>query len=103
MSGEKIPLVGRIVCLADTFDALSSERPYKNPYPIDVVCDIIDRDRERLFDPEIVDVLLVNVDEICAIKNEIDSVHTSTVSDFIWSDRDRSDAERRQMETVLDE
>ena len=33
-AGEKIPLVGRIVGLADVFDALTSKCPYKTPYPV---------------------------------------------------------------------
>ena len=103
MSGERIPLVGRIVCVADAFDALSSERPYKNPYPLDVVCDIISRDSGKLFDPGIVEVFLDNVDEICAIKNEIDTENTTAVTDFTWSERDQSDIDKLTIETTLQE
>jgi response regulator RpfG family c-di-GMP phosphodiesterase len=103
LSGERIPLVGRIVCLADAFDALSSERPYKNPYPLDVVCDIISRDSGKLFDPGIVELFLDNVDEICAIKNEVDTDDTNTVTDFIWSERDQSDIDKLTIETAQQE
>ncbi|MDP2982908.1 MAG: HD domain-containing protein [Candidatus Latescibacter sp.] len=95
LSGERIDLVGRIVCLADTFDALISKRPYKDPYPLEVVCDIISKERGKYFDPSIVDIFLDNIDEIVIIKNEIGSSKNIALSDFIWSERDRlEDANR---------
>jgi putative two-component system response regulator len=33
LAGEDIPISGRILAIADTFDALTSRRPYKSPYP----------------------------------------------------------------------
>lgn len=89
LAGEGIPLPARIVALSDTFDALTSRRPYKNPYPIDISCNIIRREREKHFDPDIVDLFLENIDEVLAIKQEIDQqepVHT--MDSFRWSDRD---------------
>jgi len=55
-SGDNIPLVGRIVGLADAFDALTSKRPYKDPFPVEVALDIIKKDRGQHFDPDVVDV-----------------------------------------------
>jgi putative two-component system response regulator len=69
--GEKIPICGRIVCLADTLDALTSKRPYKDPYPIEVAIDIIKKERGQQFDPELVDVFIENLDEFLKIKEEI--------------------------------
>lgn len=89
LSSEKIDLVGRVVCLADNFDALISKRPYKDPYPLDVVCDIIREEKGKCFDPQIVDIFLDNIDEIVEIVNEIDSSKNISISDFIWSERDR--------------
>ncbi|MCK4818839.1 HD domain-containing protein, partial [bacterium] len=71
LSGENIPLVGRIIALADVFDALTSRRPYKDPFPVKVACDIIKKERGEHFDPSIVDVFLGNIDEIVKIKEEI--------------------------------
>ena len=88
LSGEKIPLVGRIVALADVFDALTSRRPYKDPYPIETACDIIRKERCRHFDPNVVDVFLDNIDEIIKIKNEVDSLENMSLSDFTYSERD---------------
>lgn len=70
LSGYTIPLPARIVALADTFDALTSRRPYKEPYPFEVACDIIKKERSQHFDPAIVDVFLENIDEIDKIKQE---------------------------------
>jgi len=69
---KDIPLAARIVAVTDTFDALTSYRPYKNPYPIDISCEIIKAGRESHFDPEIVDLFLDSVDELVAIKGEVD-------------------------------
>jgi len=70
LAGDNIPLVGRIVGLADAFDALTSKRPYKDPFPVEVALDIIKKDRGEHFDPAIVDVFLKNIDEILKIKQK---------------------------------
>ena len=41
LSAEKIPLVGRITAIADVFDALTSKRPYKEPFSLAEALDII--------------------------------------------------------------
>ena len=43
---------------ADTFDALTSKRPYKDPYPMEMVFDILKKEKENHFDPEITDIFL---------------------------------------------
>ena len=73
LSGEKIPLSARIVGLADVFDALTSKRPYREPYPITDSIDIIARSRGEDFDPKVVDVLLRHMDEVLKIKEEVDA------------------------------
>ena len=89
LAGRDIPLPARIVALTDTFDALTSQRPYKNPYPIDISCDIIRDGRGNHFDPDIVDLFLDNIDEIVAIKREIDQRDPLHISGaFAWSERD---------------
>lgn len=87
--GEQIPLAARIVAISDTFDALTSRRPYKSPYPIDIACHLIAQERGKHFDPDIVDVFLSNIDEFVNIKREIDEIEPQISSyDFIWSERD---------------
>ncbi|MBI4652579.1 GAF domain-containing protein [Candidatus Desantisbacteria bacterium] len=53
LKGKDIPLSGRIVALADVFDALISKRCYKAAYPIDEVLKIIKEENNKHFDPEI--------------------------------------------------
>jgi putative two-component system response regulator len=55
---DQIPLAGRIVAVADVFDALTQKRPYKAAWPVAEAIAEIDRQRSRQFDPEIVDAFL---------------------------------------------
>lgn len=72
LSGTGIPLEGRIVALADTFDALTSRRPYKEPYSVEVARDIIKEAKGQHFDPDVVDAFLRTWDDIIKKKEEID-------------------------------
>ena len=73
LAGDNIPMPARIVGLADVFDALTSKRPYKDPFPVEVALDIIKKDRGQHFDPNVVDVFLENIDEIVKIKEKVGS------------------------------
>jgi len=55
LRGEEIPLFGRIVAVADVFDALTHERPYKPAWPVDEAAKEIRRLRGLQFDPQVVD------------------------------------------------
>ena len=55
LAGEDIPLEGRITAVADVFDALSSKRPYKQPFPRERCFQIITEERGTHFDPRVVD------------------------------------------------
>ena len=57
LRGQQIPLVGRICAVCDVFDALSSRRPYKLPWPFELVIKEIVGKRGTHFDPELVDAL----------------------------------------------
>jgi putative two-component system response regulator len=67
LAGEEIPLSGRIVALADVFDALISKRPYKDPIPLDRSFEIIREGRGTHFDPALTDAFLDIHDDILAI------------------------------------
>ena len=54
LSGEAIPLVGRITAIADVFDALTSERPYKKAWPVAEALALIQRESGQHFDPQLV-------------------------------------------------
>lgn len=68
LKGRRIPLAGRIVALADVFDALTSERPYKAAFAIDKSIEIIKEGRNSHFDPDVVDAFLSIRKEILNIK-----------------------------------
>ncbi|MCF8025889.1 MAG: response regulator [Desulfobacteraceae bacterium] len=87
---ENTPISGRIVGIADTFDALTSRRPYKDPYPVDVALKIIRSERGESFDPSIVDVFMDNIKAIKQIKDEVDKDPEISLTDFKWSERDRA-------------
>lgn len=90
LSGTQIPIEGRIVGLLDVFDALTSKRPYKNSYPLDIALEIIKKKRGKHFDPDIVDIFLGNLPEIKRIQADISTMSKTDKSDFMWSERDLS-------------
>lgn len=61
--GEEIPLSGRIMAVADVYDALRSKRAYKLPYSHLETVEIIKNDSGKHFDPEIVEIFLDNESE----------------------------------------
>jgi putative two-component system response regulator len=63
VTGESIPLSGRVVALADVFDALTQQRPYKEAWPIGEALAELDRERGRQFDPTLVESFLRIIEE----------------------------------------
>lgn len=70
LKGEEIPLVGRIVALADVFDALTSERPFKPAWPVDNAVTYIREQTGRHFDPRLAGLFLELMPEILKIRVE---------------------------------
>lgn len=60
--GADIALAGRIVAVADVFDALTQQRPYKPAWPVADAIGEIDRQRGKQFDPDVVDAFLRVID-----------------------------------------
>jgi putative nucleotidyltransferase with HDIG domain len=58
LRGESIPIGGRIFAVADSFDAMTSDRPYRSAFPLEKARGVIKAGRLELFDPRIVDVFL---------------------------------------------
>ena len=54
IAGEDIPLTARILCVADSFDAMTSKRCYKKAFPLDVAREKLLQDAGKQFDPELV-------------------------------------------------
>lgn len=70
LKGGKIPLVGRIVAIADVFDALTTRRPYKEPFSLEKSYAIIQESKGNHFDPDVVDAFFAVEDEILVIKDK---------------------------------
>ncbi len=68
LKGDEIPLSARIMALADVYDALRSERSYKEAYSKEKARQIMLEESGKQFDPELVDVFLANLEEIEAVK-----------------------------------
>ena len=68
LSGESIPIEGRITAVSDVFDALTTERPYKKPWPIEKVIELLKEESGKSFDPTLIDIFIDNLDEVMQIK-----------------------------------
>jgi len=68
LKGEKIPLFARIVAVADVFDALTTDRPYRKAMSVEEAFEIIKKGRGSHFDPQIVDTFFKIKEEILSIK-----------------------------------
>jgi HD-GYP domain-containing protein (c-di-GMP phosphodiesterase class II) len=58
LQGEEIPLAARIFSVVDSYDALSSDRPYRKAWPPEKVQDYLQEEAGRRFDPAVVAVFL---------------------------------------------
>lgn len=67
LAGKDIPMAGRIVAVADVFDALTSARPYKKAWPMDDAVAFVKKNAGKHFDPEVVTHFLLRLPEIIAI------------------------------------
>ncbi len=67
--GEEIPLAARIVTVADVFDAITSERPYKPAYPADAARAMINADSGKHFDPVVVEAFQRCFDQMVRVRD----------------------------------
>lgn len=67
--GEEIHIFGRIVGLTDVFDALGHDRVYKSAWSLDEILELIRQQKGEHFDPDLVDLLLNNMDRFVAIRD----------------------------------
>lgn len=68
LKGEEIPIAGRIVAIADVFDALTSVRPYKPAWSLEDTLALIQRESGKHFDPHLVELFLSQMPAILEIK-----------------------------------
>ncbi|WP_135075127.1 two-component system response regulator [Terasakiella sp. SH-1] len=70
LKGEDIPLFGRIIAVADVFDALTTARPYKKAWAVKDAVQFINEQSGQHFDPQLVGLFNNLIDEICKIKTK---------------------------------
>ena len=71
LHGDDIPIVARVVAVADVFDALVSERPYKRAWAVTEGIDFLKSQRGKHFDPKCVDAFLADQTKIDGIYSEL--------------------------------
>ncbi len=71
LSGEAIPIEGRITAVADVFDALCSRRPYKDAMPLEQCFAILEEGRAKHFDPKVLDAFFARGDEVTRVATEL--------------------------------
>ena len=69
LAGEAIPLMGRIISVVDVFDALTTQRPYKDAWPLEQALDYIQNQAGIHFDPKLVSAFMQILPEIIKIKD----------------------------------
>ncbi|AFJ02772.1 Response regulator receiver:Metal-dependent phosphohydrolase, HD subdomain protein [Methylophaga frappieri] len=71
LKGEEIPIESRIIAIADVFDALTSERPYKHAWPVEEALSYIKEQAGTHLDPDLPPLLEQNMTEILEIKTRL--------------------------------
>ena len=80
LRAEQIPRSARIFAIADSFDAMTSDRPYRSALPVQKARNTIASERGVLFDPEVVDAFLSLGENIC--KQIIESSRSASIYEF---------------------
>lgn len=93
---NQIPLAARIVAIVDTFDALTSKRPYKDPYPTEMVLGIIIKERGKHFDPHITDLFVEHFEEFLKVRETIGGFEEVVLENFSLSERDKALLEKNK-------
>ena len=78
VSGEDIPIEGRIVAICDVFDALVSSRSYKKSWTDMEAIDFLRQNAGKHFDPRLVDLFIRNIPKIKAFSCRLDDHETAT-------------------------
>ncbi len=75
LKGEEISIEGRICAVADVFDALLSERPYKKPWPLEKVLELFKSEAGKHFDPELTPHIDALLPEMLKIKDQYPDIY----------------------------
>ena len=74
LAGEKIHIFGRITAVADVFDALGSDRCYKEKWELDRILELFKEEKDKHFDPKLVDLFLNNIDKFLKIRDKYQDI-----------------------------
>lgn len=77
LSGEGIPIEGRIATIADVFDALTSNRVYRKSFPLGQALEMMKEERGRHFDPALLDAFIGSLDDALTIMEQYHDVQRS--------------------------
>jgi two-component system response regulator RpfG len=80
--GNEIPLEARIVAVADVYDALVSERPYKNAWSTDAALDYMESHSGKHFDPDALYAFKEQIDTVSKIQGMLPDTPTNRVSNY---------------------
>jgi putative two-component system response regulator len=69
LAGSAIPMEGQVAAVADVFDALTSDRPYRRAFSLEETIRIMRGERSKHFDPRLVDLFFENVDQLLEIRD----------------------------------
>lgn len=111
LKGKEIPLGGRILAIADVFDAITSERYYRSRMPIKDALKVLQGGRGKHFDPELIDVFFsLSIDKILNIllsaynielkKEQVDYFENYTIKNLYDSLQKKED-DRNVIENIL--
>jgi len=70
MVGEDIPIEGRIAAICDVFDALTSERPYKDAWPLEKAVSFLEENAGSHFDPNLVQLFVSIIPDVVALREQ---------------------------------
>lgn len=83
LTGENIPLTGRIVAVADVFDALTSERPYKKAWSIEDALEYLKEQSGKHFQPWLVELFIGILPEILKVHNEYSEKNKAKIKKIV--------------------
>ncbi len=67
---KEIHIYGRITAIADVFDALGSDRCYKQAWELEKILELFKQERGKQFDPQLIDLFFDNLDQFIEIRNK---------------------------------
>ncbi len=97
LTGEEIPFLARIIAVADTFDALTSDRPYRRGLPFRTAVEIVRNAAGSQLDTNVVDAFMTLVDED-SMELDLMADNADTTIDYVWDDLEHGNDPEPQSE-----